>query len=767
MSTTKADNSAASRGFDSPVVSRKDDHLNRWPLAREIYDIATTGPKDWSVRIGIYGEWGTGKTSVLKFVSSIATAGGHVVIPFNPWEHSSKESLWCAFVLAIFADPKLATVPGALKARTKGIFGGVLKKAKVVESGTALLNDKLGRGVGAGLELVKTFFSFSQKDLKSLRDALGERRVIVLIDDLDRTAPELVPEILFALKELMDVPGFSFICAFDPTVIGQVLGKYHPGFRDGLKFLDKIIDYPRWLPPASTDNLVGLALAEAKRSCAYVPDAAIRDAIPLLPANPRTVRKFLRLLALLEPQIERHGDDELNWPVILAANILKIRHSRIAHELLGGEGFWNGIGMLWVETHAQEKEQKLDTAVSEEVQKAAASLGLTLDETDKKEIEKSLKAICFHVAAFMGLDPEDVAYQVNVAEAPAAVTRKEFDAFLTHWKSRQVGDTAKKWITDHAQRVDRSELDVYRQLLSTAIRRYAEALHQADNVLAETEKPGFVTQAASLFALLNVLVFDLGSLTQATKQIGDAELALFVDKVVSMVASTRPVHAEFWPRNEAFIVKLFEQWASDVMPLIRVLSPYARRWSQHFNGEQGAELHKKLCGAALPKFGRQAIAAFHEEGFVQRLMQQEEDTFDSRCMIWDAQGPLWGPLRNELFQALSEAHSNRSIQTNAYELLHWFVLGREGHVPGDPKAMQTLFSDQPVFDAVWNAAIASPLAPRGVYQLRELPKMVQPLGIKCEPPPWWQQIVATFTAPAPPPPPADGSTPTPPEEKPQ
>ena len=34
-------------------------------------------------------------------------------------------------------------------------------------------------------------------------------------------------------------PGVSFVCAFDPVVVGRVLGVGHPGFGDGLKFLDK------------------------------------------------------------------------------------------------------------------------------------------------------------------------------------------------------------------------------------------------------------------------------------------------------------------------------------------------------------------------------------------------------------------------------------------------------------------------------------------------------------------------------------------------
>ena len=309
-------------GFDAAVTQRDDDHLNRWPLAREIYGIATTGPRDWSVRIGIYGEWGTGKTSVLEFITAMAKHDGQIVIRFNPWQHSSKDALWRAFVLAIFSHPTLEKISGGTKARAKGWFSGVLKRADLVESGTSLINDKVGKGVGVGLEIVKSFFSFSEKDLKSLRETLADKRVIVLIDDLDRTAPELVPEILFALKELMNIPGFAFVCAFDPVVVGQVLGDFHPGFGDGLKFLEKIIDYPRWLPPPPPGGLAKLAIADAKQYCNYVPEAELRDVIELLPQNPRSVRQFIRLLKLLGPQRKRQDDDELRWPAILAATVI-------------------------------------------------------------------------------------------------------------------------------------------------------------------------------------------------------------------------------------------------------------------------------------------------------------------------------------------------------------------------------------------------------------------------------------------------------------
>ena len=68
--------------YDAARSARDDVHLNRWPFAQEIYRIASSGPRDWSVRIGVYGEWKSGKTSVINFVNSMAREDGHIT--FTP-----------------------------------------------------------------------------------------------------------------------------------------------------------------------------------------------------------------------------------------------------------------------------------------------------------------------------------------------------------------------------------------------------------------------------------------------------------------------------------------------------------------------------------------------------------------------------------------------------------------------------------------------------------------------------------------------------------
>jgi len=759
QTTNHEDSLDVGGGCDVPVVNRKEDHLNRWPLAREVYGIATTGPENWSVRVGIYGEWGTGKTSVLEFIGAMAQQDEQIVIKFNPWEFSTKDSLWRAFVLAVFAEPKLANIAGARKARTKGLLSKIMKRASAVESATSLLNEKVGKGVGVGLDIVRSLFSFSHKDLKSLHDALGKKRVIVLIDDLDRTAPELVPEILFALKELMNIPRFSFICAFDPVVIGQVLGRFHPGFGEGLEFLEKIIDYPRWLPPATAEGLASLAVEDARKSCARVPESAIRDAIPLLPANPRAVRQFIRLLALLEPQIQRYSEDELRWPVIVAANILKVRYPHLAHELLSDESFWGSVEMIGIAVRGENEKEELGKAIDDHIKKTRDKIGVSLDGSQEAEIKAAILTLCSQIDAFSGFPGTSVSYQLNIAEAPRAVTKKEFEAFLIQWTSNQVGATVSSWIDHHAQEIEQNRLEVYRELLTATIQRYSRVLHLADNAFMESEKPALVCNAASLFTLLEALVVDFGGLADKTKQIGDQELEMLIGKFASLANSTLPVHTEFWPRNEALVSKLVEQWSLDVMPLMRVLNPFAGVELHHVDGIAARELHKKLCALVLPNFARQILPNLRQTGFVQRLWQKNRETFDARCIIWDASGPLWGQLRAEAFQILGEAGITRAVQENAYELLHWFVLTHEQQAPGDPQAMDKFVSDQALFEAIWNAATVTSLSSRAVYDIRRLPSMLQRLEINWPFPPWWHQILATFTIPVPSSPAADGDEP--------
>jgi hypothetical protein len=738
-------------GFDAAVKRREDDHLNRWPLAREIYGITTTGPPDWSVRVGIYGEWGTGKTTVLEFIAGMAERDGHTLVRFNPWQCTTKDALWRGFVTAVYNQPIFYSMERAGWVRIKKKSRWFLDRGKLAEEGTRIFNDKAGKAVAAGLEIAKGWFSFSKDDLVALRNKLRDKRVIVLIDDLDRTAPELVPEILFALKELMDIPQFSFVCAFDPAVVGRVLRRYHPGFGDGLKFLEKIIDYPRWLPPPPPEGLANLAVANSKQFCPYVPELALRDAVTLLPPNPRAVRQFIRLLALLGPQIQRHNEEELRWSAILAANVIKIRQPQLAHYLLKDLEFWSRIECITVQP--EDEEEELNKAITEQLDAILKRQNRILNSQERTELLAAMKSLGSKFAIWFGGGAEALGYQMYLAESPHAVTWKEFDLFIDAWHHDQTAKAAQAWMSHHSAKVERPQLEVYHEIFAAALQRYSEALRQADNVRAETEQTALVQRAESLIALLECLALELGHLDHPEKQVDVGQLEKLFQTFASFSDSNSPIHTHFQPRNDAFLLRFVQQWSPDVSPLVTALHAFDYFPDRYFQGKAAKALQKRLCSVVLPNFASQIINKLREPDFGTYLFREEAETHDIRRMVLDPDSPLWTQLRREALAVLREAATSHALQENAYELLHLFDYKlHDAQQAQEVQGIRKLISQKEILDGIWAAATTTRLTPNATARLSRFVENLKASGDTVQLPAWWDENIKALAVSSPPPP---------------
>jgi hypothetical protein len=747
--TVHTDELNTSEGFDAAKKCREEDYLNRWPIAREIYGIATTGPQDWSIRVGIYGEWGTGKTSVLEFIDSMAKESDNILVRFNPWEHTTKDSLWRSFVMELLKNPTLRKIKGVKRAHFKRRLNWLGGSSKIIETSAGIINDKVGKAFGVGLDSVKKLLSFSQKDLKELHGSLGKRRVIIIIDDLDRTAPELVPEILFALKELMNIPGFSFICAFDPVVVGNVLSKYHLGFGDGLRFLEKIIDYPCWLPPAPACGLVKLAIADAKRFCPYVPELSLRDAVPMLPSNPRAIRQFIRLLALLQPQIERHYEYELHWPVILAANVLKIRHPRIANSLLKSESFWQNVGYITMRAKGEDEKGELSKAIDTHLAATLTSHGLSLGPEERKEVVEVMKSLCSTVNIWVDGGAAHRFYQMDIAEAPNAVTWKEFERFAEAWERDATSKAAHQWMSQHSNEIEQPFPKVYREIFTATVQRYAETLRRADSVRVQAELTTLLEKSKTYFALLECLALDLGQVECAEKLSDEANLEVLFDTFASILNSTGVAHEKFKTRNEVLLLKFVEKWHGDNYPLIKTIRPY-HQLEDRFRSQGAQSLHRKLCKLVLVKYAQQMTGNFRQNGFVPRLSSKLEGTFEMRCLVLNENGPLWTDFRRSTLAVFDEAKSNFAVQNNAYELIYWFdYLLRNEKGTLNATSAKNLILDKEVLDSIWAAATVHPLSQIGTARLKGFIELLESLGTSVGLPNWWNENIKAMHVSAP------------------
>src|ERR1700761_5161961 len=81
---------------DLPIQSRDEDKLNRKGFADSLAHVIRTWRDKPSLVIGLFGDWGSGKSSIKNLVLEAIAApdkDSMHVVEFSPWQVSSQEML--------------------------------------------------------------------------------------------------------------------------------------------------------------------------------------------------------------------------------------------------------------------------------------------------------------------------------------------------------------------------------------------------------------------------------------------------------------------------------------------------------------------------------------------------------------------------------------------------------------------------------------------------------------------------------------------------
>lgn len=70
---------------DDPIAGREADLLDRWRVAEPISSLIRNSATDWTVRIGVFGRWGEGKTSIFALVEQSLDPVQFRAAHFSPW----------------------------------------------------------------------------------------------------------------------------------------------------------------------------------------------------------------------------------------------------------------------------------------------------------------------------------------------------------------------------------------------------------------------------------------------------------------------------------------------------------------------------------------------------------------------------------------------------------------------------------------------------------------------------------------------------------
>ncbi len=278
----------------------KVDLLNNEAIAKTIVSLIEES-KDQPISIGIHGDWGAGKSSILEMVESkveLASSESrkkYSCIRFNGWKHQgfedSKVALMSSIISELQRKEKLGVkASGILEKLWKNInWMSVAKTAGKtalgIATGTApltLLSSALDvlkttasieDGIQGAIESIGGYlkdakitedtssnkeFSEFQKNFAELLEDASIDKLVVLIDDLDRCLPEVAISTMEAVRLFMFTPKTAFVIAADEGMIRYAVKKHFPDATDenkydagevfANKYLEKLIQVPFRIP---------------------------------------------------------------------------------------------------------------------------------------------------------------------------------------------------------------------------------------------------------------------------------------------------------------------------------------------------------------------------------------------------------------------------------------------------------------------------------------------------------------------------------------
>lgn len=223
--------------------------------------------------MGVYGPWGEGKTTVLNLLrAKLADDDTVVVQDFNPWRVSDSDSLFRGF-FSTLGEAIGASLPTCLE-RVKANAGRLAVCLRWITWPLGLVF----KPAETADNLLARFGKIAQKGdsvrLEKLRDRVvdllrrSRKRVIILIDDIDRLDKDETHTLFRLIKACTDFPNVSYVLALDDTVVSKAIGERYGGGDEpaGRAFLEKVVQVPLQLPVAAPEDLRSLCLDRVLRA---------------------------------------------------------------------------------------------------------------------------------------------------------------------------------------------------------------------------------------------------------------------------------------------------------------------------------------------------------------------------------------------------------------------------------------------------------------------------------------------------------------------
>lgn len=365
---------------DYPIQSKDDDKLKRAPLAQKVADLVLAFKRSESFVVGIEGAWGAGKTSFINMV--LETLGNEVYhFVFNPWNFSDQTSLLKDF-FSSFSNIEPITSRKDLKNKLTGY-------AK-----------KLSDYGFQGIHLPGISFNPLQKllneSLSGIRDDLNkslgslEKKVVIVIDDIDRLDADETKLIFKLVKLTANFPKTVFLLAYDRNRVEKRLTIEKDGFEGG-EYLKKIVQVSFVLPEPDLQDLWQILFENLDATIKKVYDEVNVDdkrwgnlfhaGLKNLFITIRDIKRFISSLGLDWSIVSK---DDITPVDFIGIEAIRVFAPQFYGAMSANKHLFTATDSLYVGLSSKDDKSARETKYKELLELAPANIKQTIDEICKQ-----------------------------------------------------------------------------------------------------------------------------------------------------------------------------------------------------------------------------------------------------------------------------------------------------------------------------------------------------------------------------------------------
>nr|WP_272509602.1 P-loop NTPase fold protein [Salinibacter ruber] len=298
------------------------DKLGYWEYGKRIATALEGAPNQEGIVASINGPWGTGKSTLLRFVRQ--NIDEFNLFTFNPWWFASQEDLTRRFLNQLGSD---LITQGALYDETAR--NAFMQYTKAVGGAAKMIPG--GMGIGKGFETIAEAFE-GLTNIRALKSSVADSLKkagprLVLIDEIDRLTRDQMRSVFQLVRSIADFPKTSYLLAFDRELVADALSEEQG--VSGNQYLEKIIEVPFDIPvpdSAALRDVLEDYLHPAFQSAEGPFDldywnSVYQNGMDRCIRNIRDVKRLTNALALTYPSVSEH----VNATDITALELLRIR----------------------------------------------------------------------------------------------------------------------------------------------------------------------------------------------------------------------------------------------------------------------------------------------------------------------------------------------------------------------------------------------------------------------------------------------------------